>query len=242
MVSFDGKDYISASRAAKITSYNQDYVGQLARSGKILSRQIGNRWYIEREGLLAHKKEKDGLLGSVQAESVGLVRDSGEAASIAALRSYAGAGPYYAYTTDSGDLFADTGRPRAEKQRSIREESEDSPTVEEVHTIPIRTVTHASARSGSQKRRGYAYRSPRASYGKSIARATKGVAALTIIIMLSYVLTTLKDSGIYATAVDKDGVLSRTAFIANILEVSEYLGESIERLIVPEITYDRRYQ
>src|ERR1700690_1515912 len=71
-ISFDGKDYISAARAAKITSYHQDYIGQLARSGKILSRQIGNRWYVEREALLSHKEEKDALLAALQSESVGI--------------------------------------------------------------------------------------------------------------------------------------------------------------------------
>lgn len=74
-VSFDGKDYISANRASKLTSYNQDYVGQLARSGLILSRQIGNRWYVERESILAHKAEKDALLASVQANAVGLAKN-----------------------------------------------------------------------------------------------------------------------------------------------------------------------
>jgi len=73
-VAFDGKDYISASRASEITTYNQDYVGQLARSGKILSRQVGNRWYVEKESLLAHKTEKDSLLAAVQAESVGIYK------------------------------------------------------------------------------------------------------------------------------------------------------------------------
>ena len=77
-VSFDGKDYISASRAAKITGYHQDYVGQLARSGHVLSRQIGSRWYVDREALLAHKEEKDSLLAAVQAESVGLQRHEPE--------------------------------------------------------------------------------------------------------------------------------------------------------------------
>ncbi len=72
LVSFDGKDYISANRASKITGYNQDYVGQLARSGKILSRQVGNRWYVDRDGILAHKNEKDSLLAAVQSQSVGL--------------------------------------------------------------------------------------------------------------------------------------------------------------------------
>ncbi|MDP3646116.1 MAG: helix-turn-helix domain-containing protein, partial [bacterium] len=72
LISFDGRDYISAGRAAEITGYHQDYVGQLARAGKILSRQIGNRWYVDREALLQHKEEKDDLLGAVQAQSVGI--------------------------------------------------------------------------------------------------------------------------------------------------------------------------
>jgi len=80
-VSFDGKDYISANRAAKITGYNQDYVGQLARSGAILSRQVGNRWYVDRESLLAHKKEKDDMLAAVQVQSVGLARPEAPAES-----------------------------------------------------------------------------------------------------------------------------------------------------------------
>ncbi|RJR13503.1 hypothetical protein C4585_01885, partial [Candidatus Parcubacteria bacterium] len=59
LVFFDGKEFVSASRASKLCGYTQDYVGQLARAGKILSRQVGNRWYVDREGIVAHKKEKD---------------------------------------------------------------------------------------------------------------------------------------------------------------------------------------
>ncbi len=71
-ISFDGRSYISSARAAKITGYNPDYITQLAREGKILSKQVGNRWYIDQEGIVAHKKEKDALLAAVQVESVGL--------------------------------------------------------------------------------------------------------------------------------------------------------------------------
>jgi hypothetical protein len=70
----DGKEFVSAALAAKITDYNQDYVGQLARAGKIPSTQVGNRWYVDREAILEHKKEKEALLRAVQAESVGLKR------------------------------------------------------------------------------------------------------------------------------------------------------------------------
>lgn len=73
-VSFDGKDYVSAHRAAVITGYHQDYVGQLARSGQILSRQVGNRWYVDRDSLLRHQKEKERLLAELQSKSVGIVR------------------------------------------------------------------------------------------------------------------------------------------------------------------------
>jgi len=78
-VSFDGRDYISTTRAAKITGYNPDYVSQLARGGKVLSRQVGNRWYVDREGLLEHKNHNDALLAAVQVESVGLERAVQEA-------------------------------------------------------------------------------------------------------------------------------------------------------------------
>lgn len=72
VVGLDGKEYISAIRASNLSGYSQDYVGQLARSGKVASRQVGNRWYVERESLLAHKAEKDSLLAAVQRSSVGL--------------------------------------------------------------------------------------------------------------------------------------------------------------------------
>src|SRR3989344_3709643 len=58
LVLLDGKEFASSSRIAKLTGYSQDYVGQLARSGKILSKQVGNRRYVERAGILDHKKEK----------------------------------------------------------------------------------------------------------------------------------------------------------------------------------------
>ena len=62
LVSFDGKDYVSASRAAEITGYHSDYVGQLARSGTVLSKQVGNRWYVERSHIVGHKRKKTACL------------------------------------------------------------------------------------------------------------------------------------------------------------------------------------
>ncbi len=47
-ITFEGVDYISSKQAAEIMGYTQDYIGQLARSGKISARQIGRGWYIPR--------------------------------------------------------------------------------------------------------------------------------------------------------------------------------------------------
>jgi len=52
---FDGKKYISSSRAAKISGYVNDYIGQLCRDGKLDCRMIGRSWYVSFDSILAHK-------------------------------------------------------------------------------------------------------------------------------------------------------------------------------------------
>lgn len=51
---FSGKKYISSKRAAQITGYAKDYVGQLARAGKVPGTRVGRAWYVDEEALLAH--------------------------------------------------------------------------------------------------------------------------------------------------------------------------------------------
>lgn len=72
VVTFEGKAYTSAAKAAKTCGYHPDYVTQLARSEKIDSRHVGNRWYVDLAALKAHKKEKDALLAEVQSIAVGI--------------------------------------------------------------------------------------------------------------------------------------------------------------------------
>ncbi len=52
---FEGKNYISANRAAKTMSYAQDYIGQLCRSGKLDCRMVGRSWFVTEGSLLAHR-------------------------------------------------------------------------------------------------------------------------------------------------------------------------------------------
>lgn len=52
----DGKEYISAKRAAKQTGYTKDYVGQLCRAGRLPARMIGRNWYVEESAVSAQRK------------------------------------------------------------------------------------------------------------------------------------------------------------------------------------------
>ncbi|TSC70535.1 MAG: hypothetical protein CEO12_256, partial [Parcubacteria group bacterium Gr01-1014_46] len=52
---FENKKYISVKDAANLTGYSKDYIGQLCRSNKILSKRVGRVWYVEEESLLNYK-------------------------------------------------------------------------------------------------------------------------------------------------------------------------------------------
>ncbi len=49
---FKGQKYISSKRAAEITGYAKDYIGQLARGGKVPATRVGRAWYVEREAIM----------------------------------------------------------------------------------------------------------------------------------------------------------------------------------------------
>lgn len=61
---FDGKQYISSSRAAKISGYVNDYIGQLCRDGKLECRMVGRSWYVSLESLISHKESNGGNVKS----------------------------------------------------------------------------------------------------------------------------------------------------------------------------------
>lgn len=52
---FDGKKFISSNRAAKISGYVNDYIGQLCRDGKLVCKMVGRSWYVSSDSLLEHK-------------------------------------------------------------------------------------------------------------------------------------------------------------------------------------------
>lgn len=49
------KTYISSKRAAEITGYAKDYIGQLCREGRVNARLVGRNWYVLEESLRSHR-------------------------------------------------------------------------------------------------------------------------------------------------------------------------------------------
>ena len=232
LVSFDGKEYISASRASHISHYNKDYVGQLARSGKISSRQVWNRWYVEKSALLEHKQTKDALLGLVQAQSVGL-----HGATLTATNGIQDLDnanyPFYRYYDENSELLpriAQEGR----QNKTFDDDSNDEAHTK--HSIPIRVMHQVQVpdRSMIQKQ------------SFSLAKGNKNYALLvgfvaTIIIVLSFGAVTLKNSAIFSRIVPVSGTVRVPALhlSASAMGAIDTVAQALERLLSRELVYKR---
>lgn len=51
----DDKKYLSTKRAAKVTGYAKDYVGQLCREGRVPARLVGRSWYVLETAIREHR-------------------------------------------------------------------------------------------------------------------------------------------------------------------------------------------
>ncbi|TSC57281.1 MAG: cell wall surface anchored protein, partial [Parcubacteria group bacterium Greene0416_79] len=50
----EGKKFISASRAAEISGFVPDYIGQLCRGGKLICNRVGRSWFVSEESVLSY--------------------------------------------------------------------------------------------------------------------------------------------------------------------------------------------
>ena len=234
-VSFDGKDYISASRASKVTGYNQDYVGQLARSGQILARQVGNRWYVDRVGIINHKNEKDALLAAVQAESVGIPEqvvetketgDSGMADSAPVTEMK--------YYPDKRDLMPTLQKAPQAPEYPITNLAEQD--IAEENPIPIRLIKQRPAVPYVEERRPVSRTTTPRRGSKMAQTAILATAALTVVIVLSFGVASLRSSSTYVL---KPLLPSKDTFMAAASQAFDTAGSMLERLVSSEIIYTR---
>lgn len=236
LISFDGKDYISAARAAKLTGYHQDYVGQLARSGAILSRQVGNRWYVEREGILVHKKSKDELLAAVQTESVGLLRrtPSNEPTKVGVATAPT-LETLLSYTNENEDLM-----PTLESLRTppVEVNATFARERKEEKTIPIRVVRRPIISHNIDSI--MPIKSTGRAHGKTKSYAVPATSALSIVIVLSFGFITLKTNSIYSAGRDPgitgSGSVGLTASAG---EAFSLIGDTVENVVTHELVYRR---
>ena len=49
------KKYISSKRAAEVTGYAKDYIGQLCREGRVEARLVGRSWYVLDSAIQEHR-------------------------------------------------------------------------------------------------------------------------------------------------------------------------------------------
>jgi hypothetical protein len=54
-ITLDDKTYVSSKRAAEITGYAKDYVGQLCREGRVEARLVGRNWYVLEDSIREHR-------------------------------------------------------------------------------------------------------------------------------------------------------------------------------------------
>lgn len=58
-LTIDGKIYLSSKRAAAITGYAKDYVGQLCREGRVEARLVGRSWYVYEPSIMKHRFDQE---------------------------------------------------------------------------------------------------------------------------------------------------------------------------------------
>lgn len=54
-LTIDDKKYVSSKRAAKLTGYAKDYIGQLCREGRVSARLVGRSWYVLESAIHDHR-------------------------------------------------------------------------------------------------------------------------------------------------------------------------------------------
>lgn len=256
-IEIEGKEYISAAKAAKITTYAQDYVGQLARASKIPSKQIGGRWYVEKEALLSHKSEKDALLAAVQAESVGLKKPEfndqnglyvSQIHLPTPLTIHRTAQPLLSYSPDDRDLIP--------LQKTIDEAAEDDHIVaiaeQNVHpqinedkvAIPINVVKPVQP-PFYEERKVVARNNPSLP-SKNLADTRVLVPRKTIYIAKIaapvFVLILIVVAGLYGfSSVNSSGVITsnQSSLSASAAASIQSLGDFIESILGNELIYTR---
>lgn len=65
-LTIDGKIYLSSKRAAVVTGYAKDYVGQLCREGRVEAKLVGRSWYVYEPSIMKHRFDGEEAIEEVK--------------------------------------------------------------------------------------------------------------------------------------------------------------------------------
>jgi len=241
-INVDGKEYVSAARAAKLADYNQDYIAQLARAGKVPSRQMGNRWYIEPTALLLHRQEKDAMLRAVQAEAVGLKRP--ELRIVSSPVSFSKQRidlPIMSYAKEDRPLFPEIAESVALKAVP-NTESEEIPAIGPTSKIAIkvlRPITIEAREDIQVPAPVRVYTNPKPTIllpEKTMSSAISWRYAFAVVLLVAVGLGTYQKDKIYAFVTERMGG-TQTASVGSI---GGNISSVIERVLSKELIYKRK--
>lgn len=238
-VGLDGISYISANRASKISGYNQDYVGQLARSGQIVSRQVGTRWYIDADSLIAHKQQKDALLAAVQSESVGIHRTPPEPMNQMDLGNKPESQSFMRYFSDEGDLMPQTAglmshEAAQEEQVNVGQVSENGADTAEdsAQRLPIRL-------GGPQRASDFELDLNRERRNRAIPMVRPSTFPIVRAVLFSVVAITGIGVVVAMFISGRTVVANSSGSVRGVAAVAEAGVSAIERILTREIVYSR---
>jgi len=72
------KKYVSSKRAAKMTGYAKDYIGQLCREGRVPARLVGRSWYVLETAIQDHRFSDEKVAKEVKAPAASLHQETWE--------------------------------------------------------------------------------------------------------------------------------------------------------------------
>lgn len=168
-ISVGGEKYVKASSIARELGYTADYVGQLARSGKIEAQLVGRSWFVNERSIQEHKRDR---YRSTAAKSREALRESLESFRPSLERSRTPESHFekraiynsLQYEADSHDVLptiperelAETSEETVaergpEQEETAVEEREQLPN-EVVHTVPIRTIPDRALKRHTEMR------------------------------------------------------------------------------------------
>lgn len=155
-ISVNGEKYVKASSIARELGYTSDYVGQLARAGKIDAKLVGRSWFVSERSIREHKQDRYRSTAQKSRESLqkALAAQKEATPFEPTLRGesnfYRKAVPVAQYELDEHDLVPPLAPKQKEQLRESEIEPEDDEMAPQMSEIKPETESEAEERTVSE--------------------------------------------------------------------------------------------